>query len=219
VSDVIEKALAEGRKHLAENEVKGLLRDEGIPTTDFKFFHDISELDVDKLSYPVTLKVCSPDILHKTDVGGIVLDIDSPEDFEKSYRKMSAKFPGVGLMVEPMYDSAVEAIIGLVEDPSFGLTIMFGIGGIFTEIYKDVTFRIVPIKRADAEEMLSEIKAAPVLEGFRNIKIDRKGLVDLLMKISELGKSKSNYIDQMDLNPVFLDPEGVRVIDAKMILK
>ena len=219
MSDVIEKALAEGRKHLAENEVKELLRDEGISTTDFKFFHDISELDIKQLRYPVTLKVCSPDILHKTDVGGIVLGIDSPEDFEKSYRKMSQKFPGIGLMVEPMYDGAVEAIIGLVEDPSFGLTIMFGIGGIYTEIYKDVTFRIVPIKRADAEEMLSEIRAAPVLEGFRNIKIDRNGLVDLLMKISELGKSKSRYIDQMDLNPVFLNPEGVRVIDAKMILK
>jgi len=216
---VIEQAKAEGRKHLAENEVKQLLKDSGIPTTEFHYFHDLPEVDVDKLRFPVVLKVCSPNILHKTDVGGIVLGIRDKEALSKNFSAMHRKFPGEGFLVEPMYDGAVEVIIGLVEDASFGLTVMFGIGGIFTEIYKDVTFRVVPIKKHDAEEMLSEIKAAPVLEGFRNIKVDRKGLIDLLMAISKLGEEQRAAIDQMDLNPVFLNADGVRVIDAKMILK
>jgi len=113
----------------------------------------------------------------------------------------------------------VEVIIGLIEDGSFGLTMMFGIGGIFTEIYKDVTFRVLPITKKDAQEMLSEIKAAPLLDGFRNIKVDKEGLVNLLLKISRLGEEKKAVIDQMDLNPVFVNADGVIVVDAKMILK
>jgi acyl-CoA synthetase (NDP forming) len=219
MSKVISQALSEGRKHLAENEVKQLMKDEGVPTTDFHYIHKISELAMDDLRFPCALKVCSPNILHKTDVGGVLLNIESKDALKRSFDAMSKKFPGEGFLVEPMYDAPVEIIIGLINDASFGLTIMFGIGGIFTEIYKDVTFRVVPIKRDDAEEMISEIKAAPILEGFRKIKVDREGVVDLLMKISELGREYGKNIDQMDLNPVFASADGVRVIDAKMILR
>jgi acyl-CoA synthetase (NDP forming) len=219
MSKVISQALSEGRKHLAENEVKQLMKDEGVLTTDFQYVHKISELTMDGLKFPCALKVCSPNILHKTDVGGVLLNIESKDALKRSFEAMSKKFPGEGFLVEPMYDAPVEIIIGLINDASFGLTIMFGIGGIFTEIYKDVTFRVVPIKRDDAEEMISEIKAAPILEGFRKIKVDRKGVVDLLMKISELGRQYGKNIDQMDLNPVFVSADGVRVIDAKMILR
>jgi len=219
MSKVISQALSEGRKHLAENEVKQLMKDEGVPTTDFHFVHKISELAMDGLRFPCALKVCSPNILHKTDVGGVLLNIESKDALKRIFEAMSKKFPGEGFLVEPMYDAPVEIIIGLINDASFGLTIMFGIGGIFTEIYKDVTFRVVPIKRDDAEEMISEIKAAPILEGFRKIKVDREGVVDLLMKISELGRQYGKNIDQMDLNPVFVSADGVRVIDAKMILR
>jgi len=211
--------MSEGRKHLAENEVKQLMRDSDIPTTEFQYFHKLSEVSIKKLRFPVALKVCSPKILHKTDVGGVVLNIGSKQDLRKEFSSMQKKFPGEGFLVEPMYDGAVEVIIGLIEDASFGLTVMFGIGGIFTEIYKDVTFRVVPIKRHDAEEMLSEIKAAPLLEGFRKIKVDREGLIDLLERISQLGERYRSVIDQMDLNPVFVNADGVRVIDAKMILR
>ena len=219
VSKVIENALAKGRKHLAENEVKQLLKESGIPTTEFKYFHKLSEVDTGKLKFPVALKVCSPDILHKTDVGGVVLGIETKKDLKKTFEAMHSKFPREGFLVEPMYDGTVEAIIGLIEDGSFGLTVMFGIGGIFTEIYKDVTFRVVPLKKCDAEEMLAEIKAAPLLEGFRKIKVDREGLIELLLAISRLGERLRGVVDQMDLNPVFVNVDGVRVIDAKMILK
>jgi acyl-CoA synthetase (NDP forming) len=219
MSKVIEKAQSEGRKHLDESEVKQLLRDAGIPTTDFQYFHELKEISISKLAYPVALKVCSPNIMHKTDVGGVKLGIASKDEFKKTFASMRKKFPGEGFLVEPMYDGQVEVIIGLIEDSSFGLTIMFGIGGIFTEIYKDVTFRVLPISKKDAQEMLSEIKAAPLLDGFRNIKVDKEGLVELLLKMSRLGEEKKAFIDQMDLNPVFVNPDGVIVVDAKMILK
>ena len=215
---IVESVLNEGRKALAENEVKMLLRESGIPTTDFQVVDDYDDVDLKKLRFPVVIKVCSPDILHKTDVGGVVLDIQK-EAFEEEFAKMRKKFPKEPILVESMQDRRVEVIIGLIDDPTFGLTIMFGLGGIYTEVYKDVTFRVVPIKKQDAEEMLSEIRAAPILEGFRKIKVDRNALVNLLMKVSALGVKYMDRLDQMDLNPVFVKEKGVVVVDAKMLLR
>ena len=215
---IVESVLDEGRKALAENEVKMLLRESGIPTTDFQVVDDYNDVNLKKLRFPVVIKVCSPDILHKTDVGGVVLDIQK-EAFEEEFAKMRKKFPEVPILVESMQDRRVEVIIGLIDDPTFGLTIMFGLGGIYTEVYKDVTFRVVPIKKQDAEEMLSEIRAAPILEGFRKIKVDRDALVNLLMKVSALGEKYMDRLDQMDLNPVFVKEKGVVVVDAKMLLR
>ena len=219
MSKIIEQAIAQGRKNLAENEVKEVLKEGGISTTDFQYFHDISEIDLSKLRFPVVLKICSPDILHKTDVGGVILNIASKEELAKHVDTFKKKFSGKGMLVEPMYKGAVEVIVGLINDASFGLTLMFGVGGIYTEVYKDVTFRIVPIDRADAEEMLSEIKAAPIIEGTRKIKVDREKLLDLLLKTSEFAYKNAKYIDQMDLNPVIVSEDEVRAVDAKLILR
>ena len=215
---VIESVLKEGRKALAENEVKMLLRESGIPTTDFQVVDSYGEVDVKKLRFPVVIKVCSPEILHKTDVGGVVLDIQK-DAFETEFAAMRERFPKEPILVESMQDRRVEVIIGLIDDPTFGLTIMFGLGGIYTEVYKDVTFRVVPIRKKDAEEMLSEIRAAPILEGFRKIKVDRDALLNLLMKVSALGVKYMDKLDQMDLNPVFVKEKGVVVVDAKMLLR
>lgn len=210
--------LKEGRKSLAENEVKELLRESGIPTTDFQVVRELGEIDLKKLKFPVVLKVCSPTILHKTDVGGVVLDI-SRDELEHEFFKMREKFPKELLLVESHQDRRVEVIVGLINDPTFGLTIMFGLGGIYTEVYKDVTFRIVPIKKEDAEEMVKEIKAAPILEGFRKIKVDRDAIISLLMKVSALGEKHMDKIAEMDLNPVFVKEKGVTVVDAKLLLR
>jgi len=218
MSLIVESVLKEGRKALAENEVKQLLRDSGIPTTDFQVVRKFEEIDQKKLKFPVVMKVCSPDILHKTDVGGVVLEVPR-DDLEREFGKMKEKFPTEPILVESMQDRRVEIIIGLINDHTFGLTIMFGLGGIYTEVYKDVTFRVVPIKKEDAEEMLREIKAAPILEGFRKIKVDREAIVGLLMKVSALGEKYRDKLDQMDLNPVFVKEKGVVVVDAKMLLK
>jgi acetyl-CoA synthetase (ADP-forming) len=215
---IVESVLKEGRKSLAENEVKELLRESGIPTTDFQVVDRFEEIDLKKLKSLVVLKVCSPTILHKTDVGGVVLDV--PKDqLEQEFKKMKEKFPTEKLLVESHQDRRVEVIVGLTNDPTFGLTIMFGLGGIYTEVYKDVTFRVVPIKKEDAEEMLKEIKAAPILEGFRKIKVDRDAIVNLLMKVSSLGEKYMDRIDAMDLNPVFVKEKGITVVDAKLLLR
>lgn len=210
--------LKEGRKSLAENEVKELLRESGIPTTDFQVVRKFEDIDQKKLKFPAVLKVCSPNILHKTDVGGVILDV-ARDQLEHEFAKMREKFPTEQILVESHQDRRVEVIVGLINDPTFGLTVMFGLGGIYTEVYKDVTFRIVPIKREDAEEMLREIKAAPILEGFRKIKVDRDAIINILMKVSALGEKYMDKLDQMDLNPVFVKEKGAVVVDAKLLLK
>ena len=215
---IVESVLKQGRKALAENEVKMLLKESSIPTTDFQVVGSYGEIDQKKLRFPVVMKVCSPDILHKTDVGGVVLDIQK-DQLEEEFSKLRKRFEKEPILVESMQDRRAEVIIGLINDPTFGLTIMFGLGGIYTEVYKDVTFRVVPIKKQDAEEMLSEIKAAPILEGYRKIKVDRDALISLLMKVSALGVKYMDKLDQMDLNPVFVKEKGVVVVDAKMLLK
>ncbi len=217
-SVIMDSVLKEGRKVLTESEVKMLLREFGIPTTDFQVVSSYDQVDQKKLKFPVVLKVCSPKILHKTDVGGVVLDVQK-DDFEAEFSKMRSRFDTEPILVESMQDRRVEVIVGLIDDPTFGLTIMFGLGGIYTEVYKDVTFRVVPIKKQDAEEMLSEIKAAPILEGYRKIKVDRDALVKLLLQVSELGVKYMDILDQMDLNPVFVKEKGVVVVDAKMLFK
>lgn len=210
--------LKEGRKSLAENEVKELLRESGIPTTDFQVVRKFEDIDQKKLKFPAVLKVCSPNILHKTDVGGVILDV-ARDQLEHEFAKMREKFPTEQILVESHQDRRVEVIVGLINDPTFGLTVMFGLGGIYTEVYKDVTFRVVPIKREDAEEMLREIKAAPILEGFRKIKVDRDAIINILMKVSALGEKYMDKLDQMDLNPVFVKEKGAVVVDAKLLLK
>lgn len=215
---IIDNVLKEGRKSLAENEVKEFLRESGIPTTDFQVVRSVGEIDQKKLKFPIVLKVCSPNILHKTDVGGVVLDVHK-DALEQEFSKMREKFPNEQILVESHQDRRVEVIVGLINDPTFGLTIMFGLGGIYTEVYKDVTFRVVPIKKEDAEEMLREIKAAPILEGFRKIKVDRDAILSILMKVSALGEKYMDRIDQMDLNPVFVKEKGAVVVDAKLLLR
>lgn len=215
---IIESVLKEGRKALAENEVKELLRESGIPTTDFQVVDRFEDIDLKKLKSLVVLKVCSPNILHKTDVGGVVLDVPKDE-LEEEFGKMKVKFPNDKVLVESHQDRRVEVIVGLINDPTFGLTVMFGLGGIYTEVYKDVTFRVVPIKKEDAEEMLKEIKAAPILEGFRKIKVDRDAIINILMKVSALGVKYMDKVDQMDLNPVFVKERGAVVVDAKLLLR
>jgi len=215
---IIEAVLKEGRKSLAENEVKELLRESGIPTTDFQVIRKFEDIDQKKLKFPAVLKVCSPNILHKTDVGGVILDV-AKDQLEHEFAKMREKFPNEQILVESHQDRRVEVIVGLINDPTFGLTVMFGLGGIYTEVYKDVTFRVVPIKREDAEEMLREIKAAPILEGFRKIKVDREAIINILMKVSALGEKYMDKLDQMDLNPVFVKEKGAVVVDAKLLLK
>ena len=204
---------------LAENEVKDLLKAYKIPTTKYRVINKKEDLDKIDLGFPVALKVCSNKILHKTDVGGVKLNIGNKEELEKTFKEFRKKFPKENLLVDQMVDKGIEIIIGLVQDPTFGLSIMCGIGGIFTELYEDVTFRVVPIDRYDAEQMVEEIKGKKLLEGFRNIPANKQMVIDLIVKVAKIGEELMDYIDQMDLNPVFVYADGLCVVDAKLILK
>ena len=215
----MKKELLNRKGPLAENEVKNLLKSYKIQTTNYKVVNKQEDLENLDLKFPVALKVCSSKILHKTDVGGVKLGIKDFEDLKNVFKNFKKKFPKENLLVDQMEEKGVEIIIGLVQDPTFGLSIMFGIGGIFTELYQDVTFRVVPIERYDAEQMVEEIKGKKLLEGFRNIKANKKLVIDLLMKVSKIGNELMNKIDQMDLNPVFVYPDSYCVVDAKLILK
>jgi len=205
---------------LSEKEVKDLLNLYNIKTTKYEVVKKIEDLDKIDLRFPVALKVCSSKILHKTDVGGVKLNIKNMEELKDEFKKFKKKFPTEDLLVDQMAKKGVEVIIGLVQDATFGLTIMVGVGGIYTELYQDVAFRVVPLlNRYSAEEMLDEIKGKKLLEGFRNIKADKKEVIDLIMKVSKIGEELMDRIDQMDLNPVFIYENGYCVVDAKLILK
>jgi acyl-CoA synthetase (NDP forming) len=204
---------------LAENTVKDLLRAYGIPTT---VYHVVrTEKDLEKLTirFPVALKVCSPNILHKTDVGGVRLNIQNIQELKNAFKEFRKKFPTDNLLVDQMEEKGAEIIVGLVQDPTFGLSIMCGIGGIFTELYKDVSFRVVPIDDYDACQMIEELAGKKLLDGFRGIKANKQLVIDLVLKVSKLGEELIDQIDQMDLNPVFVYEKRICVIDAKLIMK
>ena len=213
------KKLVNRKGALAENEVKDLLKAYNIPTTNYVVVDTEKDLTYLKLKYPVALKVCSNKILHKTDVGGVQLNIKNKDELIKMFRVFRKRFPKEHLLVDQMAPKGVEIIVGLVQDPTFGLTIMCGIGGIFTELYKDVSFRVVEVDRYDAEQMVEELKGKKLLEGFRNIKADKQQVIDLVLKVSKIGQELMAHVDQMDLNPVFVYEKGICVVDAKMILK
>lgn len=211
--------LIKNKKNLAENEVKELLKTFDIKTTEFVVLKKDESITSLPFDFPVALKVCSSDILHKTDVGGVKLNISSMEELKKEIKRFHQNFPDENLLIDQMVESGVEVIIGLIQDPTFGLSIMVGVGGIYTEVYQDVSFRVVPIEKYDAEEMIEEVKGKKLLEGFRTIKADKQQVINLLLKVSELGNELIEYIDQMDLNPIFIYEHSYCVVDAKMILK
>ena len=213
------KELIKRKGPLAENEVKDLMKSYEIRTTNYKVVNKESDLENLGLKFPVALKVCSSKILHKTDVGGVKLGIKNKEELKKIFKEFKKKFPKENLLVDQMEEKGVEIIVGLIQDPTFGLSIMAGIGGIYTELYKDVTFRVVPLLEGDAEEMVEEIKGKALLEGFRNIPANKKLVIDLIKKVSNIGEELIDNIKEMDLNPVFVYKNDICVVDAKLILK
>jgi len=211
-------AREQGRRGLSESEVKGLLRNYGVKTTDFRIptREELESLDI---QFPVVVKVCSPDILHKTELGGVFLNVKNRTEMIEKFDLIKSKFPGASVLIEPMEKPGIEVILGLFKDPNFGLSIMFGMGGVLTELYRDVSFRLVPIGDLDADEMVSEIKAEKVFRGFRGMRTDREALINLLVKISSMGDELREHINQLDLNPVFVRETDCVVVDAKLMLE
>jgi len=215
----VKKLLAGRSGALAENEVKDLLRAYGIPTTRYQVIREENDLKRLSVRFPVALKVCSSKILHKTDVGGVRLNIQNEQELKQVFKEFRRKFPKENLLVDQMEEKGVEIIIGLVQDPTFGLSVMCGIGGVFTELYKDVSFRVVPIDAYDAAQMVEELAGKKLLEGFRGIQANKQLVIKMVLKVSTLGEELIDQVDQMDLNPVFVYEKRVCVVDAKLVLK
>lgn len=228
---VINDVLAQGRKALVEYEAKQVLKAYGLPLPDEKLAKTVDEaLEYAKeIGYPVVLKLMSPQILHKSDAKVIALKIKDEEELKKKWeeihenaKKYRPDAEILGVLVAPMLKPGREIIIGITEDPQFGHAIMFGLGGIFVEILKDVTFRIIPIEEKDAWTMIKSIKGYPILAGARGEPpADMKAIVDMMLKVSQLVNDLEEYIKEMDLNPVFVynEGEGAVIVDARIILK
>ena len=224
---VIDQAEAIGRKVLVETEARVILKEYGLPVSDFRLAtsQDEAARMADELGYPVVMKVVSPDIIHKSDAGGVRLNINSGEDVARLYEKIidgAARYkPGAniyGVMITRMEPKGTEVIVGMIRDRVFGPTLMFGLGGIFVEVLKDVSFRIAPLTRNDAYDMISQIKGFPILKGVRGEKPkDIEALADMLVNVSAF-VIENPRVQELDLNPVFAFEKGASVIDARIIL-
>ena len=213
----------ENRSYLMEHESKKILESLNIITTGYQVAasEEQAVTIAGSLGYPVVLKIVSPDVVHKTDANGVKLSVKDDDDVRSAYREITESFRHqhvIGVSVQKMAKTGLEAILGITRDSNFGSVIMFGLGGIFVEVVRDVTFRILPITRNDAEEMLESIRGARLLNGYRGMQIDKGALVDLILKVAALVTAYPE-IREVDLNPIFLYDKGNVVVDARMFIE
>jgi len=199
---------------LLEQEAKELLESYGIKTALGKVCSSEDEAVsfARSVGFPVVMKVHG--LLHKSDVGGVILDIRNDDEVRRAFRMLSSIKGAKGVNVQPML-KGIELIVGAGEDEQFGSFLMFGLGGVFAEVLRDVSFRLIPISRGDAEEMIREIRGYRILEGYRGLRANIDSLIDLLLKVSEIVEREE--IVEMDLNPVFANENGCFVADARMV--
>lgn len=228
----IEKGLMKlGRKVLSERESKELLSRYGIAATKEAVVGSSEEAVkiATQIGYPVVLKVDSPDIAHKTEAGVVKLGISNEKELIDAYKEImgnakkyapQAKIRGVS--VQEMVRDAREVIVGMSRDPQFGPVIMVGLGGIFVEAFKDVSLRVAPLTRADAEEMVKEVKGYKILQAFRGkSEADVEGIIDVLLKLSRLAMDLGDVLSEIDINPLMVlnKGKGVKAADALIVLQ
>lgn len=226
IREVYEEARKNNQNVMTEESAKSILTAYGINVPPYALVSTTQEATdkAKQLGFPLVAKIVSPDILHKTDVKGVKIGLKSEEEvgraFDDMYGRLSTKYHTKGVILERMVDPGLEVIVGLQNDPQFGPVIMFGLGGINTEIFKDVTFRVLPITPKDIEEMVESLRGKTMLKGFRGSEpIEHATISDMLMKISKLGVDAAPYYESVDFNPVILYPHDYFVVDAKMLLR
>jgi acetyltransferase len=225
---IIQRAMEERRTCLLEPEAKALLQLHGAPALEEFLAKTAGSAAAfaKKLKAKKALKIVSPDILHKSDAGGVVLNVGTEKEIRSAFRQLMAnakKFnPAAdirGILVSPMAEDGVEVIIGTQLDDQFGPVIMYGLGGVMVEVLKDVAFRVLPITRLTAKKLIKETKSHPILNGIRgNPPSDKNALIKLLLICSELIESYPQ-IKEMDLNPVVVHEKGLSIVDARILLK
>ena len=228
VKNIFEEIIKTDHKVITEESSKGILKKYGVKVPGFALATSADEAakQAKKLGFPLVMKVVSPQILHKTDVGGVKVGIENVADVKKTFNDMYgrlSKKKGVdvkGILLEKMVPKGgVELIVGIQNDPQFGPMIMVGLGGVMTEIFKDVAFRMLPITTSDAKSMLNELKGSKLLKGFRgSTPIDASMVAKALVQIGKIGVENADYINSIDFNPVIVYPKSYFVVDAKIIL-
>jgi acyl-CoA synthetase (NDP forming) len=225
---IIQQVLDEGRSFMLANEAQQICHLHQIPTPRSHVTQSAKEavLEAKDIGFPVVLKIISPQILHKSDAGGVTLNIKNEEELEVKYEKLvaevgkrepSAKI--VGVLVEKMMPASTEVIVGGIRDPQFGPSVMFGIGGIFTEVYDDVAFRVAPIDRIDALNLIQELRGSKILKGTRGKPpVDIDSIISVLINVSSL-MMEHDVISQLDLNPVIAYSDGVCAVDCRIVLR
>ncbi|MGN6631619.1 MAG: acetate--CoA ligase family protein [Nitrososphaeraceae archaeon] len=226
LKEMFDSTLALDQKVITEESSKKLLADYGIKVPPYALVTTPGEAEkkATEIGFPLVAKVVSPEILHKTDVKGVKVGIKSGSEaeavFSEMYDRLSKQYQIKGILLEKMVPPGIEIIIGLQNDAQFGPVLMVGLGGIFTEVFQDVSFRVLPINENDAEEMLTDLKGSKLLKGFRGSEaIDIGVLKDALLKIGRLGIDLAPYFESVDFNPVILYPRDYCVVDAKIILR
>lgn len=220
--EVIEKAVSEGRSALSEYESKLVLASYGVPVTRERLVSDIQDLDtaLGEIGYPVVMKACSWEITHKTEKGLIRSDIRNRDEARDAFEEIIKGLGGNdrAVLVQEMLKGKRELVVGLTRDPQFGPCVMFGLGGIFTEVLEDITFRVAPLEEADALEMIGEIRGHRILEAVRGMEAaDRKMLADILIKVGQIGM-ENEKIKEIDINPVIVSGSKPVAADALIIL-
>ena len=227
IQALLEGALGEDREFLTEPESKEVLAAYGVPIVETRTAADAREAAerARELGFPVALKLLSPDVTHKSDVGGVALGLASGDDVAAAFDRVvaSAKehVPDAtieGVAVQRMEKQGTEVIVGVTKDPQFGPVMMFGLGGVLVEVLKVVAFRVIPIEQRDAKQMIEEIKGYPLLEGYRGSDpADVSKLHELLLKLSAFIE-RHPEIAELDLNPVFAYKDGCIAVDARIVL-
>lgn len=232
---IFDTARSENRNYVLENEAKDIMTAYGIPIPPYETATTVQEAVTKskKIGFPVVVKILSKDILHKSDAGGVKVNIKDEAAVRSAFEEIMANSrkygseKGIqvdlsrGVLVSKFADTGTEVIVGVIHDAQFGHALMFGLGGIFVEVLKDVTFRLIPLTEADAREMVMEIKAAKILEGIRGQPArDVDALVKIILDISRMVQENPE-IRELDCNPVFLyeKGKGATVVDARILIE
>jgi acyl-CoA synthetase (NDP forming) len=232
---IFKTARDEGRTFVLEHEAKDIMKAYGIPIPPYETAATAEEAvkKSEKIGFPVVLKILSKDVLHKSDAGGVKINLKNADEVKEAFAdimegvKAYGKDKGIkvdlskGVFISDFADMGTEVIVGVMRDPQFGHALMFGLGGIFVEVLKDVTFRLIPLTEIDAREMIREIKAAKILDGIRGeAPRDVDALVDVIMAVSKMVEENPD-ITELDCNPVFLyeKGKGVLVVDARILIE
>jgi len=219
--EIIERALNEGRTTLSEYESKQVLASYGIPVTKELLVNNLQDLinATEEIGYPLVLKGCSSGIAHKTEKGLIRVDIRNEAEAKAAFEKITANIGTEdAILVQEMVKGQRELVIGLTRDPQFGPCVMFGLGGIFTEILKDISFRVAPLEERDALEMMQDIKGHKILEAVRGMEAaDLNIFSNILIKVGQIGL-ENEHIKEIDINPVIISGNQPVAVDALVVL-